>query len=148
MALWQYQFTIIPNQYILKDISNEELEYELWEYANIHKEDFMQVNSFLPKTKSWSEYLDIYGNIDSNCLEVFFDREDRITSVSLRIDFRSDYNKILYQLLSFFKAKDYTLLDENLQPIKTINNESLEVIIKQSVQYEKYNRLVYLANKK
>ena len=28
MALWQYQFTIIPNQYILKDISNEELEYE------------------------------------------------------------------------------------------------------------------------
>ena len=35
MALWQYQFTIIPNQYILKDISNEELEYELWEHANI-----------------------------------------------------------------------------------------------------------------
>ena len=91
MALWQYQFTIIPNHYILKDISNEEFEYELWEYANMHKEDFMQVNSFLPKTKSWSEYLDIYGNIDSNCLEV---------------------------------------------------------IIKQSVQYEKYNRLAYLANKK
>lgn len=74
-------------------------------------------------------------------MEVFFDRENRITSVSLRIDFRNDYNKILYHLLSFFKAKDYTLLDENLQPIKTINNESLEVIIKQSVQYEKYNRL-------
>ena len=74
-------------------------------------------------------------------MEVFFDREKRVTSVSLRIDFRSDYNKILYQLLSFFKAKDYTLLDENLQPIKTINNESLEVIMKQSVQYEQYNRL-------
>ena len=74
-------------------------------------------------------------------MEVFFDREKRVTSVSLRIDFRSDYNKILYHLLSFFKAKDYTLLDENLQPIKTINNESLEVIMKQSVQYEKYNRL-------
>ena len=74
-------------------------------------------------------------------MKVFFDRKNRITSVSLRIDFRNDYNKILYQLLSFFKAKDYTLLDENLQPIKTINNESLEVIIKQSVQYEKYNRL-------
>ena len=81
-------------------------------------------------------------------MEVFFDRENRITSVSLRIDFRSDYNKILYQLLSFFGAKDYTLLDENLQPIKTINNESLEVIIKQSVQYEKYNELAYLTNKK
>ena len=74
-------------------------------------------------------------------MKVFFDRKNRITSVSLRIDFRNDYNKILYQLLSFFKAKDYTLLDENLQPIKTINNESLEVIMKQSVQYEKYNRL-------
>ena len=74
-------------------------------------------------------------------MEVFFDRENRVTSVSLSIDFRSDYNKILYHLLSFFKAKDYTLLDENLQPIKTINNESLEVIMKQSVQYEKYNRL-------
>ena len=60
MALWQYRFTIIPNQYILKDISNEEFEYELWEHANIHEEDFMQVNSFLPKTKSWSEYLDIW----------------------------------------------------------------------------------------
>ena len=108
----------------------------------------MQVNSFLPKTKSWSEYLDIYGNTDSNCLKVFFDRKNRITSVSLRIDFRSDYNKILYQLLSFFKAKDYTLLDENLQPIKTINNGSLEVIIKQSVQYKKYNELAYLTNKK
>ena len=60
MALWQYQFTIIPNQYILKDISNDEFEYELWEHANIHKEDFLQVNSFLPKTKSWSENLDIY----------------------------------------------------------------------------------------
>ena len=74
-------------------------------------------------------------------MEVFFDRENRITSVSLRIDFRNDYNKILYHLLSIFKAKDYTLLDEKLQPIKTINNESLEVIIKQSVQYKKYNRL-------
>ena len=74
-------------------------------------------------------------------MEVFFDRENRVTSVSLRIDFRSDYNKILYQLLSFFKVKDYTLLDKKLQPIKTINNESLEVIIKQSVQYKKYNRL-------
>ena len=74
-------------------------------------------------------------------MEVFLDRENRVTSVSLRIDFRSDGNKILYHLLSFFKAKDYTLLDENLQPIKTINNESLEVIMKQSVQYEKYNRL-------
>ena len=81
-------------------------------------------------------------------MEVFFDRENRVTSVSLRIDFRSDYNKILYQLLSFFKAKDYTLLDENLQPIKTINNESLEVIIKQSAQYKKYNELAYLTNKK
>ena len=74
-------------------------------------------------------------------MEVFFDRENRVTSVSLRIDFRSDYNKILYHLLSFFKVKDYTLLDKKLQPIKTINNESLEVIMKQSVQYEKYNRL-------
>ena len=74
-------------------------------------------------------------------MEVFFDRENRVTSVYLIIYFRSDYNKILYHLLSFFKAKDYTLLDENLQPIKTINNESLEVIMKQSVQYEKYNRL-------
>ena len=142
MALWQYQFTIIPNQYILKDISNEEFEYELWEHANIHKEDFMQVNSFLPKTKSWSEYLDIYGNTDSNCLEVFFDREERVTSVSLRIDFRSDYNKILYQYYLFFKVKRLILYwIRKLQPIKTINNESLEVIIKQSVQYKKYNRL-------
>ena len=89
----------------MKDISNEEFEYELWEHANIHKEDFMQVNSFLPKTKSWSEYLDIYGNTDSNCLEVFFDRENRITSVSLRIDFRNDYNKILYHYYLFSKQK-------------------------------------------
>ena len=149
MALWQYQFTIIPNQYILKDISNEGFEDQLfWEYANIHKEDFMQVNSFLPKTKSWSEYLDIYGNFDSNCLEVFFDRENRVTSVSLRIDFRSDYNKILYQLLSILDEKDYTLLDEKLQPVSLINNKCLEVIIKQSTQYEKYNKLAYLTNEK
>ncbi|AVM49696.1 hypothetical protein [Capnocytophaga sp. oral taxon 878] len=149
MALWQYTFTIIPQQYILKDISNEGFEDQLfWEYANIHKEDFMQVNSFLPKTKSWSEYLDIYGNIDSNCLEVFFDRENRVTSVSLRIDFRSDYNKILYQLLSILDEKDYTLLDEKLQPVSLINNKCLEVIIKQSTQYEKYNKLAYLTNEK
>ena len=149
MALWQYTFTIIPQQYILKDISNEEFEDQLfWEYANIHKGDFMQVNSFLPKTKSWSEYLDIYGNIDSNCLEVFFDRKNRVTSVSLRIDFRSDYNKILYQLLSILGQKDYTLLDEKLQPVSLINNKCLEVIIKQSTQYEKYNKLAYLTNKK
>jgi hypothetical protein len=113
MALWQYTFHIIPTKSSLNFLQNLNSDFEengfdsipFWADKGYTRDDFKFIGKILAPSTSWSKQIDLYGDQESNCLEVFFS-EAAIESVSLRIDFRTRYKFILDDLLdSFFNKR-------------------------------------------
>lgn len=103
MAIWQITFYIID-----ASVSNINLDQDTdfddsyyWENSKRDVRLFKSVGLFLEENKSWSSQIKQYGDLKSNCLEVYFDDTNKILSVSFRIDFLSDYDLILEKVLIF-----------------------------------------------
>jgi len=149
MALWQYTFQILPKKSFStskKDLNlfdeNNLFDDELyWKYESINKCYFEGVEQLLKKGKSWSQEINLYGSEKSNCLEIFFDTQtSNIKSVSLRIDFTSEFELVLRGIIDFCIYKELIILDEELQIIP-LNYESISSIINNSPQFKRYHEL-------
>ena len=147
MALWQYSLFVIPkfNDTIdnLSDFKDEDglLDDEgLWQKSNVSTSFFNNINKILPLGKSWSENLIVYGDLETNCFEIYH-KNDLVASASFRIDFTSDYEYILYSILDFVQLNDLQILDEELNIIKT-NTVSIKNLIENSRQYKLYHKLL------
>jgi hypothetical protein len=144
MAIWQYTFLVIPNDYLQETLNSERIEDEFddskfWENSKITSDFFSSVGSILKKTDSWSKNIICYGNIESNCFEIFC-KNNFVISVSFRIDFTSEYRLLLNELIEFLILKGLSVLDETLD-IVPLNYEMFKSIIENSIQVEKYNKL-------
>jgi len=147
MAIWQYNFYIIPkfNETIdnLSDFRDEDGLFDdevIWHIRSVSPSLFNNINKILPIGKSWSEYLILFGHEETNCFEIFHEN-DIVDSVSFRIDFRSDYEYILHSILDFVQLNDLQILDEELNIIKP-NSVTIENLIKNSQQYKMYYKLL------
>jgi len=149
MALWQYTFQILPKKSFstlkrdinLFDENNLFDDEPYWKYESINKNYFEGVEQLLMKGKSWSQEINLYGSEKSNCLEIFFDTQtSNIKSVSLRIDFTSEFELVLRGIIDFCIYKELIILDEELQIIP-LNYESISCIINNSPQFKRYNEL-------
>jgi hypothetical protein len=149
MALWQYSFQILPQKSfrILNKNSeffdeNNLFDDELyWMYEPINKVYFEGIGQILAKGKSWSKEISLFGDEKSNCLEILFDTQtNNIRSVSLRIDFTSEFEVILRGIVDFCIYNELVLLDEELLAIP-LNYESIVCVINSSSQFKKYNKL-------
>lgn len=149
MALWQYTFQILPKESFeaffqsfkisLDDNMFDETTY--WQIKPFNKSYFERIGNILQKSKSWSEEIDLYGNQESNCFEVFFDgKTDDVTSVSFRINFTSDYEMVLNSIIEFCILKGLIVLDEELQLVP-LNFESIRSLIENAPQVRKYNQI-------
>jgi hypothetical protein len=146
MALWQISFFVIPNEGIESNSafkrSNEGLfdDSKFWSQLAIHPNIFEPIENFLPKlNKSWGKYLTIYGSEDGNRLEVISER-GCVESVSFRVDFTSNYEDILAELIEFFIFKSMIVLDQNLNVVP-LNLESFKNLIQNSEQANVYAQL-------
>lgn len=149
MALWQYTFQILPKKSfsVLKsdiqlfDENNLFDDEPYWKYEPFNKNYFEGVEKLLMKGKSWSKEIYLLGSENSNCLEVLFDiQTDNVKSVSLRIDFTSEFEMILRGFIDFCIYNELIILDEALQ-IVSLNYESIIHIINNSPQFKRYNEL-------
>ena len=149
MALWQYTFQVLTKESfdsLSKDIgfSIEDSCFDneiYWQYKSIDKSFFAGIKSILRKNKSWSNEIDLYGNQDSNCFEVLFDKWNNIVlSASFRIDFTSNYESTLSQIIEFCILNDLVILDENLNTVP-LNVCTVKHIIENAPQIGKYNEL-------
>ena len=84
----------------------------------------------------------LFGGLESNCFEVYCEN-GYIKSVSFRIDFTSDFVKILRNIVILIRRKDLTLLDEN-HSIVASNYQSIKSLIKQSKRFQEYKKLIAL----
>lgn len=149
MALWQYTFQILPKESysILKDniaLSFDDALFDdepYWKYILINKNHFDAIDKTLPRRKAWSKEIDLYGNLESTCLEVFYNTQTKnVCSAFFRIDFTIDFEMILKELIEFLIFQGFVILDENFQ-LATLNYEKVKSIIDNSKQAKRYNEL-------
>ena len=144
MALWQYTFHALPKESVDKFsthlISNNIDGFDdiiFWADNAMNKNIFHCINDILPKGKSWCNEIDLYGDQESNCLEVLFER-DIVESVSFRIDFTSNYEFVLSQLIQFFILNGFVIVDEGINMLP-LNFEVIKSVIEQSSQAKMYS---------
>lgn len=148
MAIWQYTFQVLPKESVECLSSHYHFEKNedgfddelYWKLNPISKIFFHSIQEILPRNKSWSNEIELFGNQDSNCFEVLFDNNDKVLSVSFRIDFRSSYEKVLSQIIEFCLLNGIVILDEDLNVVP-LNYEQVQNIIDDSPQARRYNEL-------
>jgi hypothetical protein len=145
MAIWQVGFFVLPKESIEHidsfEVSDEHTfdDAPYWKPKRINPSFFDSIGFFLPKSKSWAEYLTIYGSENSNRFEIVSEN-DIVESVSFRIDFTSDYEKALGEIIEFCILNGLIILDEALNLVP-LNFETTNNLIKLAPQVKKYNDL-------
>ncbi|WP_417354093.1 hypothetical protein [Flavobacterium sp.] len=144
MALWQVSFFIIPKDELdsLTSLSNN--KYGLFDDSNYWCNNsapsvFNSLTVFLPLSKSWSDNIIQYGDLDSNVFEIGL-RANKIESVSYRIDFRSDYETILKEIVEICLKNKFLILTNDLE-LMPLNYEGINAYILNSPQLVIYNGL-------
>ncbi len=142
MAIWQCSFHIIPK---LKGSEIKTSEFgllddeELWKEVGVSPLYFEDIALVLKKNKSWSDNIDLYGQHESNRFEVFLE-SGVVAGVTFRIDFRTDYEKVLKGIIEFCIKKELSVLDSDLKPL-TLNFLSLNTKITNSHNKDNFERL-------
>jgi hypothetical protein len=123
MSLNQIGFFVLPKDCLDETSKNNNFELDengyfddelIWNKHKIHYSLFNEITEILPLNISWSKNIVLFGDENSNRLEVLFDKNEIILSVSFRLDFASNYEIILIKLLNFFKSNDLIVIDEKL----------------------------------
>ncbi len=146
MALWQNTFYVLPRRkspelstdliYIDEDGFDDSV---FWIGEKVKPEIFNPISIFLPQIKSSYKDSIAFGDFASNCFEVF-QENGYVVSVSFRIDFRSQYELFLVELIEFLLLHGFSIIDENLE-IMPLNALGINEKIKNSPQYVKYKKL-------
>lgn len=145
MALWQVGFFVLPKESIEHidsfKVSDEHTfdDAPYWKTKRISPSLFNSIGFFLPQSKSWAEYLTMYGDENSNRFEIVSEN-DIVESVSFRIDFTIDYEKVLNEIIEFCILNGLIILDEGLNLVP-LNFELANSSIKHAPQVKKYNDL-------
>jgi hypothetical protein len=123
MSLNQIGFFVLPKHSLNKTSNNNNFELDedgyfddelFWNKHQMHYSLFNEIADILPLNTSWSKNIVLFGDQNSNRLEVLFDKNGIILSVSFRLDFTSNYEILLIKLLNFFKSNDLIVIDEKL----------------------------------
>lgn len=146
MAIWQYNFTLIPraslsdkslNVHFDKDGLFEDDIY--WDLVPINIDFFSDIDAIIPKGKSWSNNIILFGNEEANCFEVYKD-EQKVKSVSFRVDFTSNYEDFLRGVIEFALLRNLLIVDEGYNILEP-NFLSINNLIESSPQFLKYKQL-------
>lgn len=145
MAIWQHTFHLLPGDSLQQEgipvISDDGFLNDdiLWEGHSIGAEILPQLSKILPEGKSWSPNLKVFGNLESNCIEVLFE-DNQICAFSFRIDFLHFQPTWIEPLLELCaQLKLVVITEENY--ILPIDYGQILAVIKQSQGYKKYIEL-------
>ena len=147
MAIWQYRFSVIPKDSVSSDSFKPQYDEEglledvvYWLSFHVSAAFFEDFEKILPRSNSWSKDLLLFGSEESNCLEVYSENE-QIVSVSLRVDYSSDYEYFIRVVIEFVYLNSLLLLDEDNKVVEA-NYLSIKEIIENSQQFGKYKKLM------
>ncbi|MCI5090544.1 hypothetical protein [Phaeodactylibacter sp.] len=146
MAIWQYTFLVVPQHSVSSKSFEPQYDEDglfednvFWSSISASTSLFEDFEKILPKGKSWSKDLLIFGNEESNCLEVYREN-DQVASVSLRVDYSCDYEVFLREVIEFFHSKKLAVIDENHQFLE-VSYPSIKNAIDESPLNKRYRAL-------
>ncbi len=108
MALWQFDFYIIPKKMeVIKDKLSDEDIFS-WRMRNISSVNI----DFLEKQTSWTEDIVQYGKENETCIKFLYE-EGLVEEINCRLDLRSLTKKMLEQILDYVKKIEGFIFYEN-----------------------------------
>lgn len=108
MALWQFDFYIVPKK---KEVIKDKLSDESilsWKLCNISSVNI----DFLEKKTSWTEDIIQYGKENETCI-MFLYEEGLVEEINCRLDLRSLTKKMLEQILDYARKIEGLIFYEN-----------------------------------
>lgn len=108
MATWQFTFNLIPNPWIKNPNNSIDKLYDdegildpylAWENNQPKNLDAL-CNEILNQTTSWSKDLKIWGDTETNDIQVFYENS-LIESISIRLDVREINKPFLLKIINF-----------------------------------------------
>lgn len=153
MAIWQYEFHVIPKDSVVT--LNPNLNFKVdsegffdeepyWNHAQLKRQSFSEIANFLTPSASWSNQMDLYGNVENTCVQVFFNQEAEIVeSMSFRIDVTANYKELLNNFIPFALANRLIVLNENLNMVP-LQIEDFEKTIQAGI--DRYNGFLRFIN--
>lgn len=134
MAIWQYEISILSASDIEGDEIHDNTYDNLkgWKRDSVHKKISNLLTPNMIKSESWSENIEIWGEVDKTCFKIFFE-SDRIIEINVRIDLRYAQDKIvlsnILELCTMLNARivnsELKLIPPNqIDIVKDINQSS------------------------
>ena len=149
MALWQYNFQILPADGAFKLYPGLSLPYDenedmfdeepYWRSHIVSPELFEPIGKFLKKGKSWSDDILIFGQEDKSCLEIYHSN-GVVFSVSFRLQFNQEYSQLLEAMIEFCSKNNMYLIDQELT-VLPYDIKLIVELIENSPQLKKYQEL-------
>lgn len=98
MALWQFDFYIVPRErfVIVEDLGNEDILS--WKHDDITSIDI----DFLEKETSWTKDIVQYGKADETCIQFLYE-DEILEEIRCRFDLRSLSKKMLEKILAYIQ---------------------------------------------
>lgn len=132
MATWQYGFKVVPRrQLLMKDgkaplaLTDAEREsLPTWDLGTLREPLYTLIESRLPRCKSWSESIEIWGEDDKTCIELFKEKDGTV-ELSVRLDLRHLEREIIDMLQKVTSLLGALVIGEDGK-IFTLNHEELK----------------------
>ncbi|MNK04939.1 hypothetical protein D3C87_228130 [compost metagenome] len=121
MAIWQYQLFFVPEEEIGSSFSKTDSiriqdfdGIDWWKYRQLEISQFDMFESILPRQKSWSDNVIIFGDEANDCV-VLLKEKNKIIEISARIDLRNNFDVFLNYLCNTASENNCVFLNDNLK---------------------------------
>jgi hypothetical protein len=141
MAVWQFQATLVPFAtavdhgllpgHRLSDAQREEIAW--WSGKTVAVEKLQQLSKVLPAGKSWTEELEVFGDLETTCVTIFSDR-GAVVEVNARLDLRTLSAEAGKAVLAFARGLECLLVTDDNLMLKPESSD-LGKVIKTSPAY-------------
>ena len=129
MAIWQFDFHIIPNEFLNSETEN--VNECLWDHKKINKSN-VKIPEFLKIIKSDDDEIQC-GDYDKTCINFLFEN-NYLLEVFCRIDLRELNIDLLKEIIFYFQQMDGSILYDN--KVYMLSGEVLKELILSSNSYK------------
>lgn len=126
MALWQFDFMIIPSERSTDHYNEDELISWRDRDIDISRDMISDLENTFPIEKSWNSKAIQYGEIDSTCVEILLE-ENQIEDIRCRLDLRNLKKVELEQIIEMISVINGAIFYEH-RIYKADINEFLTLI--------------------
>jgi hypothetical protein len=113
MAVWQYDFAVVPRDEIAAinggipvALTSEQFEkVESWKDSQPAPYFEREFSEWRPEMKSWAPTIRMWGEEDSNRIDVFYEN-NKIACIEFRVELRSINNRFIELLASFARENN------------------------------------------